>query len=105
MKTVDLQYLALFSILLVVTITGAGLYSRLLTVLRSRHSEVWKALGSPTLIVNNTLRNSLHMWRFVYGGGYRKLEDQDVDRLVTWLRLLGYGSLVLWLALVSLRVP
>lgn len=104
MATVGVRYLVVFLLLLAVMILGAVLYSRLLALLRDRHSEAWKTLGSPTLVANNTLRNSLAMWRFVFLGQHRRLVDKEVDGLAGWLRWLGYGALVLWLFLVSFRI-
>lgn len=70
------------------------LYVRFLYVLRHRHRETWTALGEPSLILNNSIMNSVRVQRFVWTGAYRRLADRELTLLANVLRLAALAYLV-----------
>ena len=85
----------LTALLVVAAVGGLVLTQFFLRRLRTHHSPTWEALGSPTLVLNNTIRNSTRTCRFIWDGEYRVLDDPVLDMLGTTLRLywIGYGIL------------
>jgi hypothetical protein len=63
-------------------------------------TEPWRELGSPTLILNNSISNSLRMIRFVWSGEYRVLDDSVLDTLGTMARVYTIGYIVLFVSVV-----
>ena len=54
----------------------------LLNGLRNNHNEKWLALGSPTLFLNNNIRNNFLVLRFIWSGQAVALGDRTVIALV-----------------------
>lgn len=48
---------------------------RLHRQLQAKYRTVWQALGSPTLILNHSIRNSLATLGFVFRGRYKQFGD------------------------------
>ena len=62
------------------------IYRRIVRRLRERHSEAWRALGSPTLFSRTAAVSGFAMIQYVLAGGHRKLEDAELELLVRrWL--------------------
>ena len=57
--------------------------------LRTQHPAVWRRLGSPSLVLNATIKNQFAIARFVWSSEHRNLNDPRLTRLVLVLRLLG----------------
>lgn len=70
------------------------LYARLLYVLRHRHRETWTALGEPSLILNNSVMNSVRVQRFVWTREYRKLADRELTLLAGVLQFAALAYCV-----------
>ncbi len=83
------------------------LHSKLLQQLKRRHPETWESLGSPTLLLNNSMANAARLLRFVHGKHYRELHDDELNRIARGLRAieLAYVAafLLMALGLASLR--
>lgn len=77
-----------FAILMGSLLVGAFLYSQFVRILRARHPDVWKSLGSPTLVTHNTLRNFRSMSRFLLEKHYFSLDDEELNRIAKRLQLL-----------------
>ncbi len=73
--------------------------------LRTRHPDTWAELGSPTLVLNNTISNSLRTCRFIWDGEYRVLDDPVLDRLGAVLRLYWIAYALLFAALLLFGAP
>ena len=67
------------------------LASRLNRMLRENHSDVYAALGSPSLFANNTPRNNWLSVKFLLSGSYRDLGDKQVTRLCEFMRVFWVG--------------
>ena len=90
---------ALLPILFIALFVSAGigfvLQHTFLLRLRTRHAQTWEALGCPTLFVNNSVGNSLAVFRFLWRRQYQSLGDQQSVRLASFLR----GYLVVYFVL------
>lgn len=82
-------------------------HSKLLQRLKRRHPETWKSLGSPTLLLNNSIANSSRLLRFVHGKHYLELNDDELNRTARRLRAIEFAYvaafLLMMLGLASLK--
>ena len=77
------------------------LRSKILNLLRESHEEIWKELGSPSLVQNNSFENGVATLRFIWGRGHRRLNDPSLDQLMRTERMLHViQGVVLLLALL-----
>jgi hypothetical protein len=77
------------------------LRSKILNLLRESHEEIWKGLGSPSLVQNNSFENGVATLRFIWGRGHRRPNDPSLDRLIRTERMLHViQGVVLLLALL-----
>ena len=63
-------------------------YVWFLHYLRRLHFQTWKALGSPSLFLNNTPSNTWNLLRFVWSAQHRSLGDTNLTMAVYAIRLL-----------------
>jgi branched-subunit amino acid ABC-type transport system permease component len=95
-----------FAILLVMFIAsfavGLVIQYIFLSRLRSRHAKTWETLGCPTLFLNNSIRNSLAILRFLWSREYRALSDPPFVRLAGFLRSYLAAYFVLFLSVIAL---
>ena len=103
-KRVEHALLPLAGILFVWGFVTLSLYASILRALRTRHPDVWKGLGSPTLITNNSLKNTLATRRFLRHREYAKLGDEQLDQTIRWHRLLERAYLVYFAFCVALVI-
>lgn len=66
--------------------------------LESEHPEAWSRLGSPSLFLNNSPRNSFLFVRWLIGFEYELLDDKKLSAACDSTRTLLLISLVSWLA-------
>ena len=69
-----------FVILVVCCAVGFWLHHRFLSVLRERHSDIWKELGSPTLVANNSPQSFFVIRRFLRKMNSLNISDPDLMR-------------------------
>ena len=93
--------LSLFITLVVAAVVGLGLQHRLLTRLRTHHVQTWEALGRPTLIINNSLTNSVAVLRFLWRREYRALDDSQLVRLAGRLRVILVVYVLLFVSIIA----
>jgi len=72
----------------------------LLHRLRNRHALTYEAIGSPSLIWNNSLRSNWLFLRFLYSPRRLELGDEPASRVVGVLRVLFPLYFLLFIALV-----
>ena len=65
--------------------------------LKRTHYETWLGLGSPSIILNNSIRNGLLTLRFLLSAKYKALNDPKLATLVWGIRALFLLCLVLML--------
>jgi len=66
--------------------------------IRMNHAEAWKALGSPTLLSNNSILNGLRSTNFLLRKRYEELGDETLNFYGRWARagllaIIGYLGL------------
>jgi len=83
----------LFVTLTAIFVAGMVLHGFFLRRLRQKYPNVWESLGRPTLIMNNSPRNSLASLKYLFTAQYRELPDQSFVRYCDFLRIfdLAYG--------------
>jgi hypothetical protein len=79
---------------------GFFLTARLYSLLRKRHPDLYKSLGSPSLFLNNSIQNGLAVQRFVLLGRFRQIDDPQLVRLCTFLRAFSICYIVYVVALM-----
>jgi hypothetical protein len=65
---------------------------RLFRRLEHRHKLVHESMGSPLLIMNNTPRNNLLFFRWIWNRDFKTLDDPESMALASFVR-----SLLVWL--------
>jgi len=60
----------------------------LMRYLKDAHHQTWLDLGSPSVFLNNSIRNGLLTFGFLFGGKYRTLNDQKLNRIIWGTRAL-----------------
>jgi hypothetical protein len=65
----------------VACVVGILLFLLFNSYLRRRHPDVWDSLGSPGLIRNNSLRETLLFLKFLFRREYLKVNDVRLHRL------------------------
>lgn len=78
-----------FLVMVILAVPLVVLQVKMLSRLRSNHATDWERLGSPTLILNNTIGNTFSVLGFLWKGEYMALHDGELSRTCKRLRLLG----------------
>jgi hypothetical protein len=99
-SVVNIAFIAVAAALVIGTIAYWVNAGRLLRRLMERHKSVHESLGSPLLIMNNTPRNNVLFFRWIWSSDFEALEDSGsvklanlVRSLLVWL-LVGFAVLV-----------
>jgi hypothetical protein len=98
-------FVILFAVLAFSALVGLVLQHGFLSRLRKHHLPVWETLGSPTLFLNNSIKNCLAVWRFLWRREHHTLEDLRTIMLGDFLRSYMTGYLLLIIsAIVALML-
>ncbi len=62
---------------------------KMLRILETRHREKWVEMGSPSLVMNNSIKNTIATIRFLIKGEYEMLGDEEFSVLCRRLVLLN----------------
>lgn len=84
-------------------VTGAfvlAVQRRWYEYMRTRHPTAWTALGEPRLL-GSSAAVQWRVLRFVQAGGYRNLQDADLDTLTRSLRRWGIFYIALFVLTVG----
>jgi len=92
----------LFITFMLYTIGGFFLAHKLLLLLKENHFEKWKELGSPTLVMNNSIKNNLAMWAFIKNKEYLELNDPWLTKMCQSVRIYGIIYLLFFILIVFL---
>lgn len=79
--------ISLFGLLLAMVAIWCLLVSRLFNRLRDRHHSTYVAMGSPSLLWNNSLRNQWLFLKFLLASRWRDLDDPVIARIIPILRV------------------
>ena len=85
-------YTAYLAVMVVVGVAYIPLYLRALSILKARHRHEFERLGSPSLVMNNSLGNTLAFQRFLFTRKYRELNDTELEKILDICRVTGFVS-------------
>lgn len=100
MKIIGISVLVAFAALVIV---GMSLTSHILSYLEKHHVSVWLRLGSPTLFLNNSAKNSWGFMQFVLREEYCSIGDPKLSKLcalLRWSYLASFPLALLFLILL-----
>jgi len=87
----------LFILLILLALGGILINRSLYGKLKSTHPDVYKTLGEPTIFLNNSIKNSLLVNKFIWKRQYLKLRDK---KTVRFCDLVLIYSIVIWIMLI-----
>lgn len=73
---------------------------RFLAYLKNNHREAWEGLGSPSLILNNSIQNSLATWSFLRHKKYLQLGDDKLNQMARFNVWFSYSYLAFFVTLL-----
>ncbi len=85
-------YIAYLALMVVVGVVYIPLYLRALSILKARHLDVFEKLGSPSLVMSNSIGNTIAFQRFLFARKYRELNDTELERVLDICRVTGFVS-------------
>jgi hypothetical protein len=94
--------LAMMAVML--CLIGLALNAFFLRRLRQNFPAVWESLGRPTLIANNSPRNSLSTLRYILTAEFRELPDSNFIRYCEFVRAFNILYLVIFGILILVNV-
>ena len=92
----------IFLAFLCCAIVGYATAAQLQRILRDRHPAIYDSLGRPTLIWNNSMKNSFAMLGFILSGRFKETRDSEVIRLCRFIRVFSYSYWAFFVAVVIL---
>ena len=76
-----------------------------LRYLRVHHVSTWQNLGSPTLVMNNTIRSGLSVMRWLWKKEYLALEDPHLTRFAQAMIVYQVLYFVLFIVVLLFAAP
>jgi hypothetical protein len=95
----------LFTLLAVSCIAGLVAMHFFLRCLRLHHVATWQHLGTPTLVMNNTIRSGLSVMRWLWKKEYVALEDPHLTRFAQAMIAYQMLYLVVFVVVVLFAAP
>ena len=89
-EIVDIGGFSLFALMIVFMIWAGFVRYKVLRILKQDHPDVWTKLGSPTLFLNNSIRNGYLLNKYLRKREYLSLEDERLTRLCNESKLIGW---------------
>jgi hypothetical protein len=81
-------FLALLAVQPIGTVVYLCLIRQLFVRIEERHTDTWRALGEPSLFLNNTIRNNFRVLGWLWRKDYSSLGIPDDVRLAARVRQL-----------------
>lgn len=94
----------LFVLLIIFAITGICIHYRFLSLLKEKLPEKWKALGCPTLIINNSIKNNIAILKFLKDKEYLKINNPELIRVAQLLWNISRIYIVLFITTALLFI-
>ena len=91
---------SLFVVLFLMVIAWFVLVSWLFRRLRERHARIYEEMGSPTLFLNNSIRNNWLFMKFLWGGGWRALGDPQLTQACQVMQVFFVVYLVVFVSMM-----
>lgn len=99
-QSVFITVTALYLVFVVSTVIYIFKMRILLTYLKENHTKKWEELGRPTLIMNNSIENSLNILRFIWK--QEDLNDKKMGGVLKTVKYLLVINLVLFAVIIVL---
>ena len=96
----DAIFIILLVLLMILLPGGILLHTLFLQRLRQKYPQIWESLGRPTMVLNNTIRNSFAAQRFLRRREYESLGDPRFSKFCNILRLYTRFYTIVLLGLV-----
>lgn len=96
MDLVTTVVIGIFAGLGLLLIVGVLQMNQLIRMLRDRHGKLYASLGSPTLILNNSVSTSARLMAFIWTGRFRETSDQQLIRCASRLRVIQAAYCILF---------
>lgn len=93
----------LVEVFLALFVVAVSLHAWFLHELRTRHAEVWRGLGEPSLFLNNSIRNGLRTLKFKWSSEATRGLGPRFRRLTMTLRVIDVSYVLVFIAIVWLR--
>ena len=104
MVTLKVLFLAIVPLITVFAVVIVYLHYQLLSILRDAHPVKWQELGSPTLVLNNSMKNSLAVLKFLRNREHLGMDDQRLTKISVALWYLGRIYLIFFTVVILLLV-
>jgi|GEM_PF-3377683 hypothetical protein len=91
-----------FGVLAVFACVGFFLNYRFLAYVREKYPDRWNELGSPSVLMPNSVKINLAVMSFLWRGKYLEIGDGYLTKLCGWLRVFSLAYLVLFGVVVAL---
>jgi hypothetical protein len=95
-------FMVLFAFQFLGTVAYLFLIASLFKRLKASHAPVWEALGSPSLFLNNNIRNNWLVLRWLWTKRYMDLQEPDTIDLAAAVRAVLFTLLANLAVLVVL---
>ena len=95
-----IAFLVIFPVLGIMVLVWFRQLSKLFAYLKERHPEEYKAIGEPTLIMNNTPRNNILFLRFIQSSRPSEIGDEKLSNWCKFLTRFFYTYIFLFVGLI-----
>jgi hypothetical protein len=82
-----------FAIFIPLVVTGFALHAMFVARLRALYPDVWKSLGEPNLLLNDS-RQSFATAKYIVKGNFRALDNSEFVRFCQFVRFFDISYLI-----------
>jgi nitrate reductase gamma subunit len=80
-----------FGFLMLLALGGLLLNRYLYKTLKTNYPDIYKSLGEPSVFLNNSIRNSILVNKFIWKRKYVNLPNKDFKKFCDFLFVYGIG--------------
>ena len=95
----------IFTLLVIFFVVGVISHGLLLSFLRKNHPEIWNGLGSPTLFINNSVKNNRLVLKFLWRKEYLQVDDTKLHRIASANHYFGIFYITFFIVSIILIFP
>lgn len=77
----------LFTTILIMAIIGFITVDYLFKLIKKNYPAKYKELGEPSLFYNNSIKNNLLFFKFIFFGDYKNLDNRRINSISNFLRI------------------
>ena len=90
----------LFIFLVILMVFCLMLFGIILNYLKNNHHKEWEEIGSPSIFINNSIRNSIRSNRYFFRSQYKKLNDHKLNNLCLTHKCLTFIYFAIFITLL-----